>query len=339
MNLSIEEQKQFLFKRLRMESLTMQDMNKESIKKFVQATQGCEIQNYLLQKAWNDDVDRNTKVFLIKDTELNQICFYFAINCGILFSDFTQYKIKDNEKDLYDTYLEAAKNLNESKNLCEEERKKVEEEYNNVLNALYFSDIEADRVSQIINHVNDMISFKNQKKEFTEKRDESEWVQLVKETFPAIDIKFLCRNKNYKVPIDLDFKLGVYVFWEMIVPHLLDIAEMVGCKYIYLFAADNSDSCNEPADIQEYPMYSDMYLDDDDDITKSNDLQMNHNEIYKLVNYYINELKFSYVANYKILKPNYERTCFTLIQEVKDLQNNRMKIWHSHEENYNQLDA
>lgn len=163
-------------------------------------------------------------------------------------------------------------------------------------------------------------------------------VQLVKETFPAIDIKFLCRNKNYKVPIHLDFKLGIYVFWEMIVPHLLDIAEMVGCKYIYLFAADNSDSYDDPVDIQEYPMYSDMYL-DDDDTTKSNDLQMNHNEIYKLVNYYINELKFSYVANYKILKPNYERTCFTLIQEVKDLQNNRMKIWHSHEENYSQLDA
>lgn len=36
-------------------------------------------------------------------------------------------------------------------------------------------------------------------------------------------------------------------------------------------------------------------------------------EIRTLVNYYINELKFRYVSKYKILKPHYERRCYTLV--------------------------
>ena len=67
------------------------------------------------------------------------------------------------------------------------------------------------------------------------------YTQQVQETFPAIYIKFLGRNKKYKSEIQLDFRLGVYIFWEIIVPHLLEIAEKVGCKYIYLFVADNTE--------------------------------------------------------------------------------------------------
>lgn len=69
-----------------------------------------------------------------------------------------------------------------------------------------------------------------EKREAFSETEEGEHVQQVQETFPAIDIKFLGRNKNYKPEIQLDFKLGVYIFWEIIVPHLLEIAEKVGCK-------------------------------------------------------------------------------------------------------------
>lgn len=53
-------------------------------------------------------------------------------------------------------------------------------------------------------------------------------------------------------------------------------------------------------------------------------------EIHKLVNYYINELKFRYVTKYRLLKPHFERTCFTLVQDVDDLQSNREQVWASH---------
>ena len=42
--------------------------------------------------------------------------------------------------------------------------------------------------------------------------------------------------------------------------------------------------------------------------------------VLKLVEYYKNELKFNYVTQYKVLKPRFERTCFTLVQEVNKLE-------------------
>ena len=52
--------------------------------------------------------------------------------------------------------------------------------------------------------------------------------------------------------------------------------------------------------------------------------------VLKLVEYYKNELKFNYVTKYKVLKPHFERKCFTLVQEVKKLEENRRSIWISH---------
>ena len=106
----------------------------------------------------------------------------------------------------------------------------------------------------------------------------------------------------------------------MIVPHILEIAKLVGCKYIYLFAADNSEeetTTNQPAPI--YDPFSDPY----DDVEEQDDKV----EIRKLVNYYMNELKFHSVIQYKVLKPHYERSCFTLVQEVSELQKNRESVW------------
>ena len=119
------------------------------------------------------------------------------------------------------------------------------------------------------------------------------------------------------------FKIGVYIFWELIVPCLLDISEKVGCKYIYLFAADNSDrnsnNINEP--ILFTPDY-DPYADDDNENERE--------KVLHLVDYYQKELKFEFVTKYKILKPRFERTCFTLIQEVEDLPRKREEVWLSH---------
>ncbi len=56
-------------------------------------------------------------------------------------------------------------------------------------------------------------------------------------------------------------------------------------------------------------------------------------DVKKLVSYYINNLKFRPVSEYMILKPHFERTCYTLIQEVADLPYKRELIWSSHDQN------
>ena len=52
MKLSIEEQKKFLFDRLKTEPLRKVEENKDDIKAFVQATKGEKISSYLINNAW-----------------------------------------------------------------------------------------------------------------------------------------------------------------------------------------------------------------------------------------------------------------------------------------------
>ena len=93
--------------------------------------------------------------------------------------------------------------------------------------------------------------------------------------------------------------LGFGLFWEQIVPTILDITKRVGCKYIYLFAADRT---------EEFEV-SDMK---------------------KLVRYYKNAFKF-YECDEDdliIVKPEYDEYCYGLIQEVSKLEKNRDAVWH-----------
>lgn len=321
MKSSIQEQKEYLKNNLKIEDLRFTDANKEDIKGFKQATKGDVISEYLIDKAWKDDEEHNTKVFLVRDKNTKEIAFYFAINCGILFSDLNIWSMTPEEKKPFDRYVEAIQLLKKP-NLTKEENEKANEQYSSSMGELWEVVEDPDRVSTLLSLAEEKVQILEEKREAFSDTSEVEHVQQVQETFPAIDIKFLGRNGNYKLPIKLDFRLGVYVFWEMIVPHLLEISEKVGCKYIYLFAADNSEKTEE---VREIPMWTPDYdpYSDEDEIEEEV-------EIHKLVNYYINELKFRYVTKYKILKPHFERTCFTLVQDVDDLQSNRELVWASH---------
>ena len=323
MKLSIEEQKKFLFERLKIEPLRKTEDNKEDIKAFVQATKGGKISDYLINNAWDDDCDRNTKVFLVRDQKTKEIAFFFAINCGILFSDLNIWNLSQDEKIPFEKYVEAMQKLKVS-NISKEDEEKANEQLNESMGNLWEVVQEPDRVSYLLSLADEKVQMLEEKSEALSETEEAERIQQVQETFPAIDIKFLGRNKEYKPDIELDFRLGVYIFWEIIVPHLLEIAEKVGCKYIYLFAADNTEQTEKVDNAP--PMWTpdyDPYADEDEN-------EDNQEELRTLVNYYINELKFRYVSKYKILKPHYERRCFTLVQEVESLQSNRESVWQSH---------
>ena len=102
-------------------------------------------------------------------------------------------------------------------------------------------------------------------------------------------------------------------------------------KYVYLFAADNSEVPKTDVQMENTIKYSkdyDMGLEEDilDEETSSEE------DVKKLVSYYINNLKFRPVSEYTILKPHFERTCYTLIQDVEDLQHKRESIWYSHDQ-------
>ena len=226
------------------------------------------------------------------------------------------------EKILFDRYVDAIQTLGKN-NLSREENEKANEQYADSMRKLWEMVKKPDRVAMLLKYAEENALILEEKREAISYTNESEHIQQVQETFPAIDIKFLARNGRYKLPIKLDFRLGVYIFWEMIVPYLLELAEKVGCKYIYLFAADNSEESEK--EVYKAPMWTPDYDPYDDEVKLEEKV-----EIHKLVDYYIHELKFEYVTKYKILKPHFERSCFTLVQAVNDLELNREQVWASH---------
>lgn len=79
---------------------------------------------------------------------------------------------------------------------------------------------------------------------------------------------------------------------------IFDIQKKIGCEYIYLFAADNPD--------------------------KDPKTNTKH-----LVTYYKQDLKFSDPTDVSLLKPQYDVDCFSLIQEINELEKNREIAWQS----------
>ena len=121
----------------------------------------------------------------------------------------------------------------------------------------------------------------------------------VEKCVSAIELRHLCKNEKYQLPDEVGIPLGFGLFWEKIVPILLDITKQIGCKYIYLFAADRTE-------------------------------EFEASDVKKLVRYYKNELKF-YECDEDdliIVKPNYDENCYGLIQEVDKLEKNRDAVWH-----------
>lgn len=324
---SINKQKKYLSENLIVESLRMYGSNQEDIKAFLQSKSGSTIAEYLKTEAWDDDSNNNTRVFLVRDKSTRKIAYYYALNCGILYKELNTIQMTYIEEDCVEKLIRALRRIGE-KGLDEANL----EAANNLLSeayALFDEKIkDSDRTTVLVNYAQEQAEIKDEREEAADQTGDSEFTKNVQETYPAIDIKFLCRDANYQPGIELGFKFGVYVFWEIIVPHILKISELVGCKYVYLFAADNSEAVKTDEQTEMQVMYSQEYdMDSEEDVESKSE-----ENVKKLVSYYINNLKFRPVSEYTILKPHFERRCYTLIQDVSELSHKRELIWSSHDE-------
>ena len=204
---------------------------------------------------------------------------FFSVKCGLLVGENLEERISEEEE----AFVEA---------VIAVKREKDEDAIRNMYEAgesLYGVDV--DRLFEIANRRLD------RKTEATE-IGQSENTINVPNCISAIELRHLCRNENFKTPPDLGVPLGFGLFWEVIVPIIVEITKQVGCKYIYLFAADKTEVKEDP-------------------------------ELKKLISYYKNVLKFSECGEgIKLVKPEYDNHCYGLIQDVTALEANREAVWH-----------
>ncbi len=274
------EEKRNYFREFECELLTSNPNNKELIKGFVSKKAKNKLESYIKDedKAWAEDIDGETRVYLIKDKSGN-IALFFSVKCGLLIGENPKYKLTEDEREFVDILIEAKKEGNE----------KAREDYYDAGLALY-----EERVDVLFEIADKRVESKMEAKATGQAEN---W--KVEKCVSAIELRHLCKNEKYEVPDGVGIPLGFGLFWEKIVPFLLGITKQVGCKYIYLFAADKT---------EEFEV----------------------SNVKKLVRYYKNVFKF-YECDEDdliIVKPDYDMDCYGLIQEVSKLEKNRDAVWH-----------
>lgn len=254
------------------EILTSKQVNQQLINSFVANDKGKGLEDYLKNKAWKADLEGETKVYLVKDLN-NSIALFFSIKCGLLYKKY-QYDDLESDKLDFVNMLVGAMLQND----------------NDTLDNYYNSEMyDLEEMNYLFKIASNRIDLKMEDKEL----QDNKYTLKVEECYSAIEIHHFCRNIMYKTNEQVGVPLGFGIFWEVIVPLVCDIANRVGCKYLYLFAADQTED----------------------------------REVKKLVQHYKNELKFSDVEDMMLIKPYYDKGCWGLVQAVSDLQYNREAVW------------
>ena len=260
--------------------LTDNQKNKEMLRAFVSKKANNQLESYIRDedKAWNEDVEGETRVYLIKDAS-GEIAMFFSIKCGLLVGENPKYKLNSTEREFIG-YIVDAKKKNDSGAL--------EGYYDYGLSEF------GDRID---------ILFEIADRRLEAKQEAKSTGQIecwrVEKCISAMELRHICKNEQYEVPQELGVPFGFGIFWEVIVPKMIEITKEIGCKYIYLFAADKSE-------------------------------ELGNSDIKKLVSYYKNAFKFyeSEEDDLIIVKPDYDENCYGLIQEVKMLEKNREAVWY-----------
>lgn len=218
------------FKSFSCKALTNSKKDLSDIQSFVCDIRNNTLADYLHNSALSDTKTGVNCTYLIRDNK-GKVAAFFSIRCGITlelnnFDEEYEKLPKDHKlfvKDLYEAY--KTKNSSNMYELIEKGK------------ALFPNDI--GKLEEIARQNKELESEKIN----TGNSDGD--ILYVENTHPAIEITNFCRNTAYTSEIIKDGKIGFGLFWEVIVPKILEINEKIGAEHLYLFAADKSDNEDE----------------------------------------------------------------------------------------------
>lgn len=247
------------------ERLSSREENKALVQGFT-----CErnelLARHLIERAWENDKSGENAYYIVKDGECN-VVFYFSVKCGLL-----SRRIEEKDFLLADRMDEIVSAF-DARNYAK---------LNRIANEIGIDP------SSIINNINvwkQKAQLYNKDKEMSRELD----ILRVFETYSSIELVQFCANDSYRdrwKKNEFQLPIGVCVFWFYIVPMVLELKAIVGCKYLYLFAADDTEDLD-------------------------------------LCNYYDNDLGFCRIEEVSVLKPRYDYTCIPMYQKIDNLLETR----------------
>jgi hypothetical protein len=182
-----------------------------------------ELSNILKGEAYHDDEENRLAYYVVKDAHQN-ILFYFSLKCGMLYDRFIEGEGLRKIIEFYD-FLSKLKG---SSIIDNDQKKSIEVIQESIRTK---KGLKKTQVMELLRGV---------------ARDEIDKLfgdeqRTVGKTFSGIEIVHFCANDDCRGQWDalgLKKKIGAVVFWHFIVPKILEVLNVIGCEYIFLFAAD-----------------------------------------------------------------------------------------------------
>lgn len=277
--MKITEQQTILLSSLRCERISSNEQHLRDVETF-HNNRNENLVAYICGDAYQDDEEGKIANYLVK-APTGEILFYFSLKCGLLYDR----SINDEEnikllRDLLSYFIK----LKDDPTTTESDKQTIDSIFEKLRTQKGFTKADLEKIQKR----------KNKAVEDIEKKFDS-GMQRVGETYAGIEIVNFCANDNDKCrelwkSYGMVQKLGVVVFWYFLVPIILKTMDIVGCQYLFLFAADFSE---------------------DED----------------LVNYYRTNLKFIDSLDRSTTIPLYDHMCKFMYQETSCLEANQNQFF------------
>lgn len=275
--MQITEEQQQVLNSLVCERLSSNENNLRLVDTFCNVRNGS-LEHTLKNEAYEEDEAGNIAYYLIKDKDEN-ILFYFSIKCGILYDLFGEEEKLRKINDLFLFLVELEKDPSSTK----EDKETIASILESIRTRKGLVKKELSKISHIK---------KSQIIEDLAKESEDN-LKRVGKTFAGVEIVHFCANDNYRPSwekLNIKQKMGTVVFWHFLIPKICELRKIVGCEYLFLFAAD---------------LIPDELL----------------------VNYYKSNLGFKDSNEYGTAIPLYDYACKFMHQELKDIEERRNNFY------------
>ncbi len=256
------------------------EANKQVIQKFIN-TRNPHIP-HALKKGWNADKQDRVAYYIVKDPADGEPLLFFSLKCGEIHIPLSPEKLEQSVEN-HMALLDAA---------CGQEAP-----------AWAMEIIEKRKVDGVLPFEKFMEMYDNYRKSMAKKvsydeelRREGENIIRTKKNFASVELVHFCvhepaREKWAAAGMGQQ-SLGKTMFWQFVVPVIQEIRKLVGCEYLYLFAADQKR---------------------DGTLTR-----------------YYQDLGFVFRNDINVNKPAYDFCCYFMCQEVKSLRNKRNDFFRSY---------
>ena len=177
------------------------------------------IESFIRQRVYAEDTATGSAAYYVVKDQHNEILMVFGLKCGTLFN--TDYASSVTDAYARVTELETAAT-----------------NYHDLLHEIYHSSGTASQRESRIRAANEYHHLM-----FDIQADPNPHNIRVSDSIPAIELVFcavndMCRSNWQK--LGLPHGMGETLFWHFVVPKVLEINNLIGCKYLYTFLADDS---------------------------------------------------------------------------------------------------